>query len=108
MSHADPYYPDLTAAFEAYARHVSPGKVGLLRSLGVEFVMGEREGIWFGDAFSDRRWINCHSNGGVFNLGHRHPAVLWADAVKNPKRVVARLHGEPGGRDARTLVAKAR
>ena len=26
-----------------------------------------------------RRWLyNCHCNGGVFNLGHRHPAVVAA------------------------------
>ena len=24
----------------------------------------------------DRRWLNCHCNGGVFNLGHRNPRVL--------------------------------
>ncbi|HSO21654.1 MAG TPA: aminotransferase class III-fold pyridoxal phosphate-dependent enzyme, partial [Chondromyces sp.] len=32
----------------------------------------------FADAWSGQRFFNCHSNGGVFNLGHRHPAVVAA------------------------------
>jgi acetylornithine/succinyldiaminopimelate/putrescine aminotransferase len=63
---------------EAYARHVSPGKVALYRAYGFDIVMGAREGVYFDDAFSDRRLINCHCNGGVFNLGHRHPRVVRA------------------------------
>lgn len=65
-------------AFEAFARHVSPGKTATYREYGLDVVMGAREGIWFGDAFDARRWINCHCNGGVFNLGHRNPAVIAA------------------------------
>lgn len=30
------------------------------------------------DVSGERKLINCHCNGGVFNLGHRHPAVLNA------------------------------
>lgn len=63
---------------EAFAAHVSRGKVDAFRALGLDVVMGAREGIRFHDAFDDRSWINCHSNGGVFNLGHRHPAVVAA------------------------------
>lgn len=62
----------------AFARHLSAGKVELYRSLGLELVMGRREGIRFWDAYSGRSWINCHCNGGVFNLGHRHPRVVAA------------------------------
>jgi acetylornithine aminotransferase len=40
--------------------------------------MGEREGGRFRDAYSGRWYWNCHNNGGVFNLGHRHPAVVGA------------------------------
>src|SRR5207344_3340190 len=40
---------------------------------------GAREGAWFHDAFDPgRRWLNCHCNGGVFNLGHRNPEVIAA------------------------------
>src|SRR5690606_16577003 len=36
------------------------------------------QGIYLSDAYSERRWINCHCNGGVFNLGHKNPAVTNA------------------------------
>jgi putrescine aminotransferase len=63
----------------AFAAHVNPGKVDAYRALGLDVVMGEREGSWFTDAFDpDRRWLNCHCNGGVFNLGHRNPQVVAA------------------------------
>ena len=71
-------FPSSEETMAAFARHLSAGKVELYRSLGLELVMGRREGIRFWDAFSGRSWINCHSNGGVFNLGHRHPRVVSA------------------------------
>jgi acetylornithine/succinyldiaminopimelate/putrescine aminotransferase len=65
----------------AFAAHVNPGKVAAFDALGVDLVMGERTGARFRNAF-DGRWLyNCHCNGGVFNLGHRHPVVI--DAVRN-------------------------
>lgn len=63
---------------EAFARHVSRGKVERYRAYGLDVVMGERRGATFADAYADRRWFNCHCNGGVFNLGHCHPAVVSA------------------------------
>lgn len=73
-------YPDRESTFDAFARHVSRGKVEAYRAFGLDVVMGERGGIRFHDAFDPQRsWVNCHVNGGVFNLGHRHPAVV--DAV---------------------------
>jgi len=71
-------FPTREGTFEAFARHVSRGKVDVYRQYGVDVIMGAREGIWFEDAFDGRRFINCHSNGGVFNLGHRNPAVISA------------------------------
>ena len=64
--------------FAAFARHVSKGKVETYRKYGFDAVMGPRDGIFFGDAFDDRKWINCHCNGGVFNLGHRNAEVSKA------------------------------
>ncbi len=71
-------YEDREATFAAFARHVSPGKVATFREFGFDVVMGRREGVFFYDAFDGRRFFNCHSNGGVFNLGHRHPGVIAA------------------------------
>jgi putrescine aminotransferase len=66
------------ATFDAFAEHVSPGKVSTYRKYGFDVVMGDRDGAAFADAFDGRRFINCHCNGGVFNLGHRHPQVVRA------------------------------
>ncbi len=55
-----------------FARHVSSGKVDYFTQAGIDFVAGEREGIYLCD-IDGKRLINCHSNGGVFNLGHRNP-----------------------------------
>ena len=64
-----------------FAAHVNPGKVAAFEAMGVDLVMGERRGARFRNAF-DGRWLyNCHCNGGVFNLGHRNPAVI--DAVRD-------------------------
>ncbi|MCB9753747.1 MAG: aspartate aminotransferase family protein [Myxococcales bacterium] len=66
------------ALFDAFAAHVSRGKVETYRAYGLDVVLGAREGAWFHDAYDDRRWINCHCNGGVFNLGHRNPRIISA------------------------------
>jgi acetylornithine aminotransferase len=71
-------YGDYRDAAAAFASHVSRGKVRALEALGVEIVVGEREGPRFRDAYSGRWFWNCHNNGGVFNLGHRHPRVVGA------------------------------
>jgi acetylornithine/succinyldiaminopimelate/putrescine aminotransferase len=71
-------FPDRESTFEAFARHVSRGKVAFFEKAGIDLTVGSREGALLEDAFSDRRFIDCHCNGGVFNLGHRHPAVVAA------------------------------
>ncbi|MBN2283125.1 MAG: aspartate aminotransferase family protein [Deltaproteobacteria bacterium] len=61
-----------------FAGHVSSGKAEFFASVGIDFVFGRREGPFVWDAVSSKRLINCHCNGGVFNLGHRNPAVIAA------------------------------
>ncbi|MGQ9517436.1 MAG: aspartate aminotransferase family protein [Anaerolineae bacterium] len=61
---------------ELFGRHVSSGKVAFFQSAGIDFVLGEREGPYLWDLAGEKRLIDCHCNGGVFNLGHRHPAVV--------------------------------
>lgn len=77
MSPSQPY-PSRSALEDVFSQHVNPGKVSAYRALGLELVMGEREGIRFRDAYDGGWYINCHCNGGVFNLGHRHPDVVAA------------------------------
>jgi len=62
----------------AFAEHVNAGKVAAFDALGIELIMGTRSGSRFSHAFDGRQFINCHCNGGVFNLGHRNPTVISA------------------------------
>jgi acetylornithine/succinyldiaminopimelate/putrescine aminotransferase len=60
-----------------FSQHVSSGKVEFFAQAGIDFVVGKREGIYIWD-LDGERLINCHCNGGVFNLGHRNPRVIKA------------------------------
>ncbi len=75
--------PQPFARFEeveaVFREHVAPNKLAYYQRMGLQIVMGRREGIWFEDAYTGLRFINCHCNGGVFNLGHCNPRV--SDAV---------------------------
>jgi acetylornithine/succinyldiaminopimelate/putrescine aminotransferase len=62
---------------EKYARHVSSGKVAFFNQANIDFIIGKREGIYIWD-LDGRALINCHCNGGVFNLGHRNPRIISA------------------------------
>jgi acetylornithine/succinyldiaminopimelate/putrescine aminotransferase len=66
---------EITSRYESY---VSSGKTAFFKSVGINFVFGRREGPYVWDATSTQRLINCHCNGGVFNLGHRNPEVMAA------------------------------
>ena len=66
------------ATMAAFGDHISRGKVEAFEALGIDIVLGRREGPYFWDAFDGRRFFNCHCNGGVFNLGHRNPAIVEA------------------------------
>jgi putrescine aminotransferase len=72
-------------AAKVFAQHLSQGKVDTFDALGVDLVLGRRDGPFVWDAYDDRRFFNCHCNGGVFNLGHHHPQVVEAlrDALGN-------------------------
>jgi len=62
---------------ELFAQHVSSGKAEFFAQAGIDFVVGKREGIYLWD-LDGKRLINCHCNGGVFNLGHRNTRILAA------------------------------
>ncbi len=74
----DQPYPTARDTADAFASHVNAGKVAAYEAMGLHLVMGDRSGTRFRDAFGDRWLYNCHCNGGVFNLGHRHAAVVAA------------------------------
>ncbi len=62
--------------FDKFGQHVSSGKVAFFKEASIEFVLGKREGCYLWDYSSGKQLIDCHCNGGVFNLGHRNPAIV--------------------------------
>jgi len=62
---------------ERFARHVSSGKAEFFGQVGIDFIFGKREGVYVWD-IAGQKLIDCHCNGGVFNLGHRHPRIIAA------------------------------
>jgi len=71
------YFESRDDAVEAFGRHVSQAKVDFFRAVGMDVVFGRREGAFFWDV-DGRRFLNLHCNGGVFNMGHRHPVLVDA------------------------------
>jgi len=61
---------------DLFAAHVNSGKAAFFRQMGMDFVFGKREGIYVWDVAGEKRIINCHCNGGVYNLGHRNPEII--------------------------------
>ena len=61
-----------------FANHVSSGKARFYQDAGIDFVLGRREGPYLWDLDGEKRLIDCHCNGGVFNLGHRNPEIIRA------------------------------
>jgi len=59
-----------------FSNYVSSGKADFFKGVGIDFVFGRRQGPFVWDALTSKRLINCHCNGGVFNLGHAHPKII--------------------------------
>ena len=63
---------------DTFSNFVSPQKVAAYRLVGWDFIPGRREGARVWDWDEKRSWIDCRTAGGVFNLGHRPPAIIEA------------------------------
>lgn len=57
------------------SEYITPGKVETFTGIGIDLVIGKREGPYL-YTLEGRELIDCHINGGTFNLGHRNPEVL--------------------------------
>jgi putrescine aminotransferase len=58
-----------------YGRYFNPRRVQGIQDLGFFFVEGPAEGVWFHDS-EGHRLLDLWCMGGLYNLGHRHPALL--------------------------------
>jgi putrescine aminotransferase len=67
--------PQKARALRLAYDHVIPGRVQGFHELGVDLVMGKREGYRFWD-MDGQEYLDFHLNGGVFTLGHRNPQLL--------------------------------
>lgn len=55
--------------------HLFPDRMDKFSAMGVNLVIGKREGYRFWD-IDGRELMDFHLNGGTYSLGHRHPALL--------------------------------
>ena len=96
----DPLRPfaDFEELAGVFREHVAPNKLAYYQRMGLQMVMGKRAGIWFEDAYTKLRLINCHCNGGVFNLGHCNPRVTDAVAAALGKLDIGNHHFVSGQR----------
>lgn len=60
-----------------YKKYVSRYKAEFFEKYGLDIVMSRREGIYFYDQ-NGKQYLNCHCNGGVFNLGHKNQRIISA------------------------------
>ncbi len=67
---------DKLIAIDQFEKFVSSEKVKFFKKYGMDFVMGSRKGSYLYDLDKTKELINLHSNGGVFNLGHRNTEVI--------------------------------
>jgi acetylornithine/succinyldiaminopimelate/putrescine aminotransferase len=63
-------------AIDGFRDYVSSGKAAFFEKYGMDFVMGRREGPYYWDLDGEKRVFDCHTNGGVFNLGHRNSELI--------------------------------
>jgi putrescine aminotransferase len=60
---------------EDFAGFMGQTRMQMLQLAGLDIIPGKRQGVYLWD-ISGKEYINCHCNGGVYNLGHRHPEIL--------------------------------
>lgn len=68
---------------EKYSRYVSEPKALFFAKLGLGVIQGERKGLYIEmlegvKGQPPMNLIDCRTSGGVFNLGHQHPAIIQA------------------------------
>ena len=65
------------AALADFATYLNPQKVRVMRTAGLDLVEGERSGPWVWDV-DGRRFLDCFTSAGSFNVGRRHPTIIAA------------------------------
>lgn len=63
--------------FDKSIRYWNSGKTEEWLNLGIDLVIGRREGYYFWD-MDGRQLMDVHINGGTYSLGHRNPEITEA------------------------------
>jgi acetylornithine/succinyldiaminopimelate/putrescine aminotransferase len=64
-------------ALGQFAAFVNPQKVRVLQAAGLDILEAQRSGPWVWD-MDGRRFLDCFTSAGSFNVGRRHPRVVAA------------------------------
>lgn len=69
--------------FDKSIKYWNSGKTKEWLDLGIDLLIGKREGYYFWD-MDGKKLMDVHINGGTYSLGHRNPEIIDAltDAVK--------------------------
>jgi acetylornithine/succinyldiaminopimelate/putrescine aminotransferase len=65
------------AALDQFATYLNPQKVRVMRAAGLDIIEAQRSGPWVWD-LDGRRFLDCFTSAGSFNVGRRHPRVVAA------------------------------
>ena len=74
------FEPDPAAKAQAladFATYVNPQKVRVMTTAGLDIIEAQREGAWVWD-LDGRRFLDCFTSAGSFNVGRRNPRVVRA------------------------------
>jgi acetylornithine/succinyldiaminopimelate/putrescine aminotransferase len=74
------FVPDPAAksqALEQFATYLNPQKVRVMRAAGLDIIEAQRSGPWVWD-LDGRRFLDCFTSAGSFNIGRRNPRVVAA------------------------------
>jgi acetylornithine/succinyldiaminopimelate/putrescine aminotransferase len=64
-------------ALADFGTYLNPQKVRVLKAAGLDIIEAERDGAWVWD-LDGRRFLDCFSSAGSFNVGRRNPRVIEA------------------------------
>ena len=64
-------------ALADFATYVNPQKVRVMKAAGLDIIEARREGVWVWD-LDGRRFLDCFTSAGSFNVGRRNPRVVQA------------------------------
>jgi len=74
------FVPDPEAkrvALDQFATYLNPQKVRVMRAAGLDIIEAQRSGPWVWD-LDGRRFLDCFTSAGSFNVGRRNPRVVAA------------------------------